>query len=109
MATHELNDANAAETFAQYPKAIVKFYADWCGMCRLMTPKFKKLAKDERFEGIGFLDLNAEENAGLRATATASNLPFFAWYENGEFVGGVATSKIESVEKLIVEKAGLEE
>jgi thiol-disulfide isomerase/thioredoxin len=109
MATHELNDANAAELFAQYPKAVVKFYADWCGMCRLMTPKFKKLSNEERFEGIGFLDLNAEENAELRATANANNLPFFAWYENGQFVGGVATSKIQSVEKLIVEKAGLGE
>ncbi len=29
---------------------IVKFYADWCGSCRLFAPKFNKLSNKAEFE-----------------------------------------------------------
>ncbi|MCB0278086.1 MAG: thioredoxin family protein [Calditrichaeota bacterium] len=82
-------------------KAIVKYYADWCGSCRLFAPKFKKMATDEQFNGIDFLEVNAEENPQLRSLAEVANLPYFALFKDGKFVSGLSTAKEEPLIKLM--------
>jgi thiol-disulfide isomerase/thioredoxin len=101
MAVEQITDAEFKEKLTQNDKVVVKYYADWCGSCRLFTPKFKRLSGDERFEGISFLDINAEKNPEARRAAGVSSLPYFAIFKNGEFIEGVASSKEESVVDLI--------
>ncbi len=78
-------------------KIIIKYYADWCGSCKLFAPKYNRLSNDERFAGITFLDVNAETNPEARALAGVDNLPFFATFKNGQLVEGMATAKEETV------------
>lgn len=82
---------------ASHDKVIVKFYADWCGSCKLFAPKFRRLSADERFAGVTFVDINAENDQATRALAGVDNLPFFATFKNGALVEGTATAKEESV------------
>jgi thiol-disulfide isomerase/thioredoxin len=97
MAVEIVKDDSFKAELEQHERVIVKYYADWCGNCRLFAPKFKRLSNDERFEGVRFIDVNAEENPEARKAANVSNLPFFAIFKNGEFVEGAATSKEEAV------------
>jgi len=85
----------------QNDKVIVKYFANWCGTCRLFAPKFKKISNKEEFSDVLFLDVNAEENPEARKMAGVSNLPFFAVFKNGQLVAVDTTSKEEGVEKLI--------
>ena len=78
MEVKETVDSNFQEEISGSNKAIVKYYADWCGSCRLFNPKYKRLANDERFDGVTFLNVNAEENEQARKAAGVTNLPFFA-------------------------------
>ncbi len=96
MAVVLVNDSNFAKELND-KKVIVKYFADWCGSCKLFAPKFKRLSGDERFAGIEFLELNAEENPEARKMAGVDSLPFFAIFKNGELVEGSATSKEEVV------------
>lgn len=82
---------------------VVKYFADWCGACRLFAPKFRKMSEDPQFEGVVFLDVNAEENPEARKIAGVSNLPFFATFKKGELVKGDFTAKKEMVEEMISE------
>jgi thioredoxin 1 len=92
-----VNDQNFKETLEQNEKVVIKYYADWCGSCKLFSPKFKRLSDDERFNGITFVNVNAEENEEARKFAGLDNLPFFATVKNGQLVEASATSKEEYV------------
>ncbi|WPP49558.1 thioredoxin family protein [Catalinimonas niigatensis] len=101
MAVELIEDSEFQEKLAHQNKVIVKYYADWCGSCRLFKPKYKRLSEDERFADIAFLDVNAEKNPLARKAAGVTNLPFFAVFKNGELLDSVASSKEESVVELI--------
>ncbi len=96
-----MNDSEFKSMLSSNDKILVKYFADWCGACKLIAPKVKRLADDERYEGITFADINAEQNEDARKMAGVDNLPFFAIFKNGEFVEGSATSKIDKVEELL--------
>ncbi len=101
MAVEVATDINFPDLLENNDKVIVKYYADWCGSCRLFNPKYKRLSEDNRFEGIAFLDVNAEKNPEARKAAGVSNLPYFAVFKNGALIDAVASSKEDAVVELI--------
>lgn len=99
MSVTKASDTDFRQILDTTEKVVVKYYADWCGNCRLFSPKFKRLA--ETHEGIAFLDVNAETSPEARKLAGVTNLPFFAVFRNGELLETVAASKEEAVAALI--------
>ncbi|MBI3141739.1 MAG: thioredoxin family protein [Bacteroidetes bacterium] len=96
-------DADYQKLIDTNERVAIKFFADWCGSCKLIAPKYKRLAHDERFAGIHFLESNAEENPELRKWAGVSNLPYFVTIHNGKLLKGDATSKVELVEEMLTD------
>ena len=94
-------DSEITELLTQHDRVIIKFYADWCGNCKLFSPKYRRLSEDSRFEGITFLDINAEENENTRKLAGVNNLPYFAIFKNGKLVEGAAASLEDKVVDLL--------
>lgn len=103
MAVNTITDDDFTKQLASHDKVVVKYYADWCGSCKLFSPKFKRLAGDERFAGITFLEVNAEENEQARKAAGVDNLPFIATFKNGKLVKGEATSLENTVVNMLEE------
>lgn len=84
-------------------KVVVQYGASWCGNCRIMKPKFKKLAAEN--EAIPFLYVDAEKLTESRKLAKVDNLPTFAIFKNGELVNQVQTNQQESLINLFNELA----
>lgn len=101
MEVIEVTDQELQSQLANNDKVVIKFYADWCGACRLFNAKFKRLAKDERFNGVSFFNINAENNPEARKLAGVNNLPSFAIVDKGDFKETIFTSKEEAVVDLI--------
>jgi len=97
----ELDQDNLAEAVGNNDKVIVQYSASWCGNCRLMKPKFKKLAGEH--EDIPFIMVDAEKYPESRKLANVNNLPTFATFENGEFKNQVQTNKFDSLKELVDE------
>jgi len=97
----DLNKDNLNEIVSNKEIVIVQFSASWCGNCRIMKPKFKKLASEN--EAVKFIFVDAEKYPESRMMATVDNLPTFATFKNGTFVNQVQTNKFDLLKKLVDE------
>jgi thioredoxin 1 len=97
----ELNEDTLANLVSQNEKVVVQFSASWCGNCRIMKPKFKKLATEN--ESIAFVLIDAENAPESRKLANVSNLPTFATFVNGKLVNETQTNKAEVLAELVNE------
>jgi len=97
----ELNEDTLQDLVSTNEKIIVQFSASWCGNCRIMKPKFKKLASEN--ENVTFVLVDAENSPESRKLANVSNLPTFATFVNGKLVNETQTNKAEVLTELVNE------
>lgn len=97
----ELEQDNLSELVSQHDTVVVQYSAGWCGNCRIMKPKFKKLASEN--EGVAFILADAEKFPESRQLATVDNLPTFATFKKGDFVNQTQTNKFEVLKDLVNE------
>jgi len=100
----ELETDSLQEVVSGQDTVMVQFAASWCGNCRIMKPKFKKLASEN--PNIAFVIVDAEKFPESRKLANVDNLPTFAAYKGGKLVNQVQTNKIEGLTELLHEVAG---
>lgn len=99
-----LTDQNFEELVLKSDKpAVVDFWAEWCGPCRMIAPIISELS--EEYEGkaiIGKVDV--DNNPGIASQFRVRNIPTILIFKNGEIVDkqvgavpkSVLAAKIES-------------
>jgi len=97
----ELEKDNLAEIVSGEPVVVVQYSAGWCGNCRIMKPKFKKMAAEN--ENVTFILADAENFPESRKLANVNNLPTFATFRNGVLVNQAQTNKVEILTDLVNE------
>lgn len=97
----ELENDSLQEVVNSNDTVVVQFSASWCGNCRIMKPKFKKLAGEN--ENLTFVIVDAEKFPESRKLANVNNLPTFAAYKKGSLVNQVQTNKVDGLIELINE------
>ena len=95
----ELKQDNLAEIVANHSKVVVQYSATWCGNCRIMKPKFKKLASQN--EDTLFIIADAEKFPESRKLANVNNLPTFASFSNGRMLDQVQTNKFDVLKNFL--------
>ena len=60
MSVQVSTDKDFNDLLKSNDKVVVKYFANWCGSCKLFAPKFRRLSDDDRFAGVTFLDVNAD-------------------------------------------------
>ena len=96
---NELDQDNLQQFVSDNDTVIVQYSASWCGNCRIMKPKFKKLATEH--ENVTFVIADAEKFPESRKLATVDNLPTFAIFKNGEFIEQVQTNKFDVLQEMV--------
>jgi len=95
----EITEDNLQELVEGHDKVMVQFSAGWCGNCRIMKPKFKKLSSEN--EDTLFVIVDAEKFPNSRGLAKIDNLPTFAAFEGGSLKDQVQTNKLEPLKELV--------
>lgn len=99
----ELLKDNLNDVLQQNETVVVQYSASWCGNCRIMKPKFKKLAAEN--PEMAFVLVDAEKFPNSRNLATVDNLPTFATFKSGQFEKQVQTNKFDVLKSLVDEVA----
>ena len=99
----ELTQDNLSEISNSNKKVIVQYGASWCGMCKVIKPKFKTLS--EQNPNIEFYYVDAENFPESRELANIENLPTFAGFSNGQLVKQAASSREEAIKEVLNEIA----
>lgn len=97
----ELGEDTLAQVVQDNEVVMVQYGATWCGNCRLMKPKFKKLASEN--DTIPFIYVDAEKFVASRQLAKVDNLPTFALFKNGQLVNQVQTNLADNLIQLFNE------
>ena len=90
-----------AEVLKNEGLAIVDFYADWCGPCKMMAPIVDALATE--YEGtVKIGKLNVDDSMGIAQKYRVMSIPTIIFFKNGEAVDTIvgAVSKEQLVEKI---------
>ncbi|MDD4646328.1 MAG: thioredoxin [Bacteroidales bacterium] len=84
--TIEITDANFQETVINAGKpAVVDFWAEWCGPCRMLTPIIKELSTEyEDRVVVGKVDV--DNNPGISHKYGIRNIPTVLFFKGGEIV-----------------------
>lgn len=69
----ELQEDNLEKVLSENENVVVQFGATWCGGCRIVKPKVKKLSESR--DDITFVYVDAESLPNSRKLANVSNLP----------------------------------
>ncbi|RRQ45349.1 thioredoxin family protein [Chryseobacterium sp. SC28] len=97
----ELTEDNLQKIVSENDKVMVQYGATWCGNCRIMKPKFKKLAAEN--DQIPFYYVDAEKFPESRKLAKVDNLPTFAVFEGGILKNQIQTNQAEVLNTLFSE------
>jgi len=97
----ELSEDNLQTLISNNPFVVVQYSATWCGNCRIMKPKFKKLSSEN--EDALFIMVDAEKFPESRKLATVDNLPTFATFIDGKYANQVQTNKFDALKSLVDE------
>lgn len=101
----EVTDSSFEELVLNSDKpALVDFWAEWCGPCRMLTPAVEALATE--YEGKAVIaKLNVDESPEVCAKYGIRNIPTILFFKNGEVVDkqvgavpkNVLAEKIDSI------------
>ncbi|KAG4090968.1 thioredoxin-domain-containing protein [Neocallimastix lanati (nom. inval.)] len=86
---------------------VVDFFAEWCGPCKAIAPRFEALSNN--FRNANFLKVNIDEMNSLASGLSVSSIPTFIFYKSGKTlhrITGANYNELESTIKKYYTKEG---
>lgn len=77
------NAAEFKKFVSEKNKLVVKFFAQWCGVCQKVEHPYKEISNESCYKGITFAAVNIDAHQDLATQNNISGLPTFVYFENG--------------------------
>ena len=84
---NEVNDSNFETEVLKESKAIVDFWAEWCGPCHILSPRLEELSNE--IKDVKFFKLNVDNNQQTAAKFQIRSIPTLLLFKNGQMVGQI--------------------
>lgn len=101
MRIENVNEDQLENLLKSNDKVVVKFYADWCGVCKAFSPEFERMSSEDQFSDLKIVEINAPENPKARLLAGVYSLPFFATFYKNELLGKCPSADRKMVKELL--------
>lgn len=64
--------------------ALVDFYADWCGPCRMLAPMLEELAEENAGKDVKIIKINVDTNPDLATEYGITGIPAIFLFKAGQ-------------------------
>ncbi len=64
---------------------VVKFYADWCGPCKMLSPVYKEVS--EELKDMKLVEVNVDNNQDIATQYNVQSIPTIIFIRDGKEVG----------------------
>lgn len=92
------------EVIKSQTPAVVDFYADWCGPCRMVSPIIEQLSHE--YAGrVKFVKLNTDENPDIAMKYGIMSIPTIMVFKNGQVASTVIGAGPASIYKQKIDAA----
>ncbi|CAH1779454.1 unnamed protein product [Owenia fusiformis] len=78
---------------------VIDFWAEWCGPCRIIGPKFEEMSKE--FSDASFAKVNVDDADEISEDHGVSALPTFLLFKNGKKIAEVIGASEEKLRETI--------
>jgi len=77
-------DEKSFDTFIQrYPFVVVDFWASWCGPCKAMAPKLRRLSKLYKNQ-VAFGKLDVQQYKNIAERYHVRGIPYLVFFQHGK-------------------------
>ena len=91
MSVIKVNQNNFDEILASEKPALLDFYADWCGPCRMVAPIIEEIAMEHPEYVV--CKINVDENPELAQKYGVFSIPTLAVVKEGRIAGRMTGAK----------------
>lgn len=91
------------EFIYRYPLSMVDFWAPWCGPCRVMLPRLRKLSKIYKGK-VAFGRLNTQENQDIAKRYRIMSIPNLIVFSYGKKVTALTGVKSVGDIKTVIDR-----
>lgn len=84
--------------------AVVDFYADWCGPCRMVSPIVESLSREYAGK-VKFVKIDTDKNQGLAERYDIMSIPTVMIFKNGEIRDKIIGASPASLYKQKIDSA----
>ena len=91
MSVIKVNQSNFDEILAGKKPALLDFYADWCGPCRMVAPVIEEIAREHPEYVVG--KINVDESPELAQKYGVFSIPTLAVVKDGRIAGRMTGAK----------------
>jgi len=103
-----LDGKNFNEFIQKYPLSVVDFWAPWCGPCKTMIPRFRRLSTIYKGE-VAFGRLNTQQNKDISKQYKIMGIPHLAFFSYGKKIASMTGVKSvgdirDTIEDLLKQK-----
>jgi thioredoxin len=81
----EINSVELQKKINDGKQVMVEFWAEWCGPCKMMKPKFEKVANENKSE-VEMYTMNVDMNKEIAMSMGIRSIPTIKVFNNREIV-----------------------
>jgi len=93
-----MDEFNAVLAEAGDKAVIIDFYADWCGPCKMIAPRFKELA--DQCTNVVTMKVDVDDADDVAAFCKVEAMPTFAVFKSGKQVDSLVGASPDKLKDL---------